>query len=191
MNAHATLGVPFRNVNAGNGSRFVHLLCVPRSHPARRAMWIYRPVQPRRCGTKEQVLWRIPSEWESAVSSPHPHPVLAFPMFPHMLCTPPAPQTSDRGCSIPAGPCLFISSETAMINETLNTSSLSPGPGEPHSWVNSPASVLPRRPRSWALSHLDGEPRFHPTAAAPTSGRNSCHLSGLLPTFRYHDARLL
>lgn len=45
----------------------------------------------------------------------------------------PLPPNSGRSCSIPAGPCLFISSEAAMINEALNTSSLSLGPQEPHS----------------------------------------------------------
>lgn len=109
MNAHATLGVPFRNVNAGNGSRFVHLLCVPCLHPARRGMWIYRSMQLRRCGTKEQVLWRIPPECESAVSSARPHPFLAFDWFPHMLCTPPAPKPVAGAAASLLGPaCLSL-----------------------------------------------------------------------------------
>lgn len=52
--------------------------------------------------------------------------------------TTPLPPAGGRSCSIPAGPALFISSQAAMINEALNTSSLSPGPAEPHSWVNRP-----------------------------------------------------
>lgn len=68
---------------------------------------------------------------ESTVSSPRPPstPLLAF----HLSSLLSLPPISGRSCSIPAGPCLFISSEAAMINEALNTSSLSPGPGEPHS----------------------------------------------------------
>ncbi|KAK9530055.1 hypothetical protein VZT92_011588 [Zoarces viviparus] len=82
-----------------------------------------------------------PLECESTVSSPRaplafphsppPHLLLSLHRRPPLLC--PFPPTSGRSCSIPAGPCLFISSEAAMINEALNTSSLSPGPGEPHS----------------------------------------------------------
>lgn len=65
---------------------------------------------------------------------PIPQHTSSFPCTPStspLLC--PFPPFSGRSCSIPAGPCLFISSEAAMINEALNTSSLSPGPGEPHS----------------------------------------------------------
>lgn len=49
------------------------------------------------------------------------------------LVRPFTPTSGGGSCSIPAGPCLFISSEVLMINEALNTSSISLGPGEPHS----------------------------------------------------------
>lgn len=65
----------------------------------------------------------------------------------YLTSAPSLPCTSGRSCSIPAGPCLFISSEVVMINEALNTSCISPGPREPNSWVNRPslcASVLSR-----------------------------------------------
>lgn len=97
---------------------------------------------------------------ESTVLPPHhPHafwpstyPTTPPPFLPCCsLLLHPFPPISGRSCSIPAGPCLFISSEMAMINETLNTSSLSPGPGEPHSWVNKPSrcSTMQPQPLVW------------------------------------------
>lgn len=165
----------------------MHLLWVLCLHPARQGMWIYKPVQPCRCGTKEQVLWCIP--WCVSPPSPllvhaprpctYPPPQLLLCLHAVHLSRP--PPISGRSCSIPAGPGLFISSEAAMINEALNTSSLSPGPGEPHSWVNKPSRCSTPLPWSWALGGLTGNPRPPP----PTAGRNSRDLSGLLQRCSY------
>lgn len=164
----------------------MHLLWVLRLHPARQGMWIYKPVQSCRCGTKEQVLWCIP--WCASPPSPllvHAPPALHLspttaPPFPPCRALSRPPPISGRSCSIPAGPGLFISSEAAMINEALNTSSLSPGPGEPHSWVNKPSRCSTPLPWSWALGGLTGNPPDPPTA-----GRNSRDLSGPLHRCSY------
>lgn len=63
------------------------------------------------------------------IPSPPIHTVL-----PPLLRPPPALSDGELRAASPAGLCLFISSEAAMINEALNTSSLfSLGPGEAHS----------------------------------------------------------
>lgn len=71
------------------------------------------------------------------------------------------PPAGGRSCSIPAGPALFISSQAAMINEALNTSSLSPGPAEPHSWVNRPELLFHPAAMILDLRWADGEPPPH------------------------------
>lgn len=68
---------------------------------------------------EQQVFWRFPP-WRAGPPRP---------LADHA----PPPHAGGRSCSIPAGPALFISSQAAMINEALNTSSPSPGPAEPHS----------------------------------------------------------
>lgn len=96
-----------------------------------------------------------PSVWVHRPPPHHPHafwpstyPTTPPPFLPCCsLLLHPFPPISGRSCSIPAGPCLFISSEMAMINETLNTSSLSPGPGVLHSWVNKPSRCSTMRPQ--------------------------------------------
>lgn len=117
-----------------------------------------------------------PSVCGSTVFFPCPYWPSCYPTPPHLLPLHPVhlsslslPHTGSRSCSIPAGPCLFISSEAAMINEALNTSSLSPGPGEPHSWVNRPSRCSTLLPRSWVWGGSTGNPR--------TTGSNSRDLS--------------
>lgn len=78
------------------------------------------------------------------------------------------PPASGRSCSIPAGPCLFISSRAVMINEALNTSSLSPGPGEPHSWVNRPSRCSTPLPWSWPWGGLTGKTLVPPPPQVET-----------------------
>lgn len=104
---------------------------------------------------------------ESTVSSSTPPRPCTYPppqllLSLHAVHRSRPPPISGRSCSIPAGPGLFISSEAAMINEALNTSSLSPGPGEPHSWVNKPSRCSTPLPWSWALGGLTGNPPSPP-----------------------------
>lgn len=124
---------------------------------------------------------------ESIVSSPRPHP-----FWPSTY----PPTISGRSCSIPAGPCLFISSEAAMINEALNTSSLSPGPGEPHSWVNRPSRCSTPLPRSWALGGSTGNPPHHHHHPLQVETHDICQnfAALLLVSLKvqiHHDARLV
>lgn len=117
---------------------------------------------------------------------PIPHHTPSFPSTPStspLLC--PIPPVSGGSCSIPAGPCLFISSEAAMINEALNTSSLSPGPGEPHSWVNRPGRRPTPQPRSWAWGGSTGNP------LPQVETHEICQDFAVLKVHIYHDARLV
>lgn len=119
---------------------------------------IYKPAKLRRCGTKEQVLLCIP--WcAGGCTISHPRafwsghlPPVTPRCPPHLSVSPPfTPTSGGRSCSIPAGPGLFISSEVAMINEALNTSSVSLGPGEPPQLSKqAPAAALQSRHRSWS-----------------------------------------
>lgn len=150
MNVHITLGITFKMHNNATLSKETALgscTCIGRSVCIRpdeecrfTSLCSHADVEPKsKCyGVSPGVqVHRLLS------TSPHPHPFWpsTYPP-PHLLLSLQAlhlssplspPPISGRSCSIPAGPCLFISSEAAMINEALNTSSLSPGPGEPHS----------------------------------------------------------
>lgn len=100
----------------GNGLGFMHLLWVLRLHPARQGMWIYKPAQPCRCGTKEQVLWCIP--WCVSPSSPRPRPpppgLAPIPhhhsSFPSMPCTSPVlpPSVAGAAASLLGLACLSL-----------------------------------------------------------------------------------
>lgn len=117
---------------------------------------------------------RLPCLSPPILASPAPPPAY----FPTCCAATPLPRPVAGAAASPAGPCLFISSEAAMINETLNTSSLFPGPGEPHSWVNRPGrgSTPPQQSRAWVRSA--GNPPSLPSNH-PTTGRNSRDLSEL------------
>lgn len=123
---------------------------------------------------------------KSTVSSPHPPPGLPptppNPLLSFHLATPPPPPPSAPGArSIPAGPCLFISSEAAMINEALNTSSLSPGPGEPPQLSKQAQAAVPPRCHHGPGPEV-GRRRKPPTTSIRlnlTAGSNSRDLSQL------------
>lgn len=105
--------------------------------------------------------YRLPS---SRLLVPAPPPVIprCLPLCLSSLHPPPA---AGRSCSIPAGPGLFISSEVLMINETLNTSSVSLGPGEPPQLSKqAPAAALQSRHWAWSAGELTPHPT-HPQVA--------------------------
>lgn len=109
-------------------------------------------------GVRVHCLLSLPHIYTPLLAFLLPPPHLLLSLYPVHLPSLSLPPIGSRRCSIPAGPCLFISSEAAMINEALNTSSLSPGPGEPHSWVNRPSRCSTLLPQSWAWGGSTGYP---------------------------------